>query len=133
MCIRDSRQSLSLILLVGGLFAAATLLLFYLELPSGVQHARTIAFTTVVVTELFIALSMRSSQPLMKIGLLSNRKMLLAIALSFILQLAVIYVPAFDIVFETTELALSDWLPIFAVSFAILIVLELRKLVISKN
>lgn len=128
-----NRESISLILLVGILFAAATLLLFYLELPSGVQHARTIAFTTVVVTELFIALSMRSSQPLMKIGLLSNRKLLLAILSSFALQLAVIYVPAFDIVFETTELALSDWLPIFAVSFAILIVLELRKLVISRR
>lgn len=128
-----NRHSAKLVLLVGILFAAATLLLFYMELPSGVQHARTIAFTTIVVTELFIALSMRSSQPLLKIGLFSNKKLLLAIASSFILQLAVIYVPVFDAVFETTEPALDDWLPIFAVSFAILFILEIRKHVLIRQ
>ncbi len=128
-----NRHSLELVVLVGVLFAAATLLLFYLELPSGLQHARTVAFTTIVVSELFIALSMRSSQPLLKIGLLSNKKLLLAVSSSFILQLAVIYVPVFDIIFETTELTLADWMPIFAVSLAILLILEIRKYVRKKT
>ncbi|MBI2076609.1 MAG: calcium-transporting P-type ATPase, PMR1-type [Candidatus Aenigmarchaeota archaeon] len=128
-----NRHSAKFVLLVGILFSAATLLLFYMELPSGVQHARTIAFTTIVVTELFIALSMRSSQPLLKIGLFSNKKLLLAIASSFVLQLAVIYVPVFDAVFETTEPTLDDWLPIFAVSLAILFILEIRKYVLKKS
>ncbi len=127
-----NRHSIGLILLVGALFASATLLLFYSELPSGIKHARTVSFTTIVVTELFIALSMRSSQPLAKIGVLSNKKLLLAIAASFVLQLAVIYVPVFDAIFETTELAFSDWIPIFAVSLAILLVLEARKYFLRK-
>ncbi len=128
-----NRRSITFVALVGAMFAAATLMEFYLEMPSGIRHARTIAFTTVVVTELFIAMSMRSSQPLWKIGILSNKKLLLAIASSFLLQLAVIYVPVFDAVFETTELALDDWLPIFAVSLFILIVLEARKILFNRG
>lgn len=122
-----NKHSIELLVLIGVLFAAATLILFYAELPSGIQHARTIAFTTIVVTELFIALSMRSSLPILEIGLFSNKKLLLAILSSFILQLAVIYIPIFDAVFETTEPTLDDWIPIFAASFLILFVLEIRK------
>lgn len=128
-----NRHSIGMLVLVGALFAAATLILFYLELPSGIQHARTIAFTTIVVTELFIALSMRSSLPLLRIGLFSNKKLILAILSSFILQLAVIYVPVFDAVFETTALTLDDWIPIFTVSFVILLILEVRKYVSKKQ
>ncbi len=128
-----NRRSITFVVFVGVMFAAATLMEFYLELPSGVMHARTVAFTTVVVAELFIVMSMRSSQPLWKIGILSNKKLLLAIASSFLLQLAVIYIPVFDAVFETTELALDDWLPIFGVSLFILLVLEARKMLVSAH
>lgn len=123
-----NREAVKFIAFASVLMAAATLAQFYIEFSTeGIEKARTVAFTTIVITELFIALSMRSNMPLHKAGFLINRKLLLAVMLSLALQLAVVYVPFLNPVFDTVPITIGEWLGILAVSLGVFAVLEGRK------
>jgi Ca2+-transporting ATPase len=52
-----------------------------------------------------------------KIGILSNKKLLAAIASSVVLQVAIVYVPIFQPVFGTTAMEAFDWVEIVAAAF----------------
>ncbi len=121
-----NKKSITFIAVVAAIFTVGTLLQFYSEL-SDVSKAQTAAFTTVVLFELFLALSMRSNMPLHKLGLFSNMEMVAALLSSFLLQVAVVYLPFFNEVFGTVPLALMDWVEIIVVSVSILIILEIWK------
>jgi Ca2+-transporting ATPase len=51
----------------------------------------------------------------------SNKFLIIAIGLSFLLQLAVIYVPFLQGVFRTTALSLIDWVAILIVACLIFV------------
>jgi len=89
----------------------AVLTAFQLGLGVSETHARTMAFATLAISELFRAYTSRSERySLFAIGPLSNKWMQWAVLLSLVILLAIIYVPALDPVFETTLLTVSDWL-----------------------
>jgi len=54
-----------------------------------------------------------------KMKLFSNPYLLIALASSFLLQLAVLYIPPLQIVFGTVPLALSEWAIIFGIGLAL--------------
>ncbi len=56
-----------------------------------------------------------------KLGILSNKKLLLAVGVSFLLQMAVIYTPA-SAIFQTVALDLLDWAFLIGVSLALLVI-----------
>ncbi len=124
-----NRSSLALILTVGTIIAVGTLAMFYLELSSGEARARTVAFATIILFQLFASLSFRSRYSLLKIGVFSNKKLILAILLSFLLLLMVIYVPFFSAIFDTTPLSAIDWVKMIIVSSSILFIFEGKKLI----
>lgn len=125
-----NRESLSFIALAALLMSSATLLQFYIELSTeGVEKARTVAFTTVVTAELLIALSARSSLPLHKIGIFTNKKLLIAILSSIVLQLAVVYVPFLSGAFGTVPMSAVEWMGVLAVSLFVFAALEGRKII----
>ncbi len=99
--------------LTAGIMAAGVLVLFWMNLAEGARLATTVAFTGIVVFELFNVQSVRR-----KFGtpLLENKKVLLAVAASFALQLAVVYAPPLQAAFDTVGLGLVDWAEILAVS-----------------
>jgi Ca2+-transporting ATPase len=71
-------------------------------------HWRTMLFTTLVLAQMGNALALRSNRAsIFTIGFLSNLSMLGAIALTFVLQLALIYVPFLQGIFSTA--ALTGW------------------------
>ena len=124
-----NRESMNLIIFASLLMAAATLLQFYIEFSTeGLEKARAVAFTTIVLTELFIALSVRSHMPLHKIGIFSNKKLLVAVLVSFALQLAVLYVPFLNPIFDTVPITVEEWAGILAVSLLVFAALEARKI-----
>jgi len=83
----------------------------------GVVEAQTLVFATMVFFELARSYSSRSQRhPVLKIGIFKNRFLNIAVFSSIILQLLVIEVPAFDIIFETAPLSLSDWALILPLS-----------------
>ncbi len=121
-----NRSSITYILLVGILLAAVILILFNYYLPD-VPRARTIAFTALVIGELFVAMSFRSTMRISKAGYFTNRKFLAAVLTSLLLQLAVVYIPGLNTAFGTVPLGLQDWNIIFGAGIAVYIVLEALK------
>ena len=96
-------------------------------LPS--MGARTYAFITLIMAELFRAYSSRSEDySVFSLGLFSNSTLNKAFLLSFTLTLAVVYLPLVQPLFYTISLDLMDWLRILALSLFPLASGEIYKL-----
>ncbi len=122
-----SRGAMSFLVMVGIIMTIGTLGVFWWGLGVSLEKARTLAFTTLVIYEMFNVINCRSLKySIFRIGLFSNRKLLYAIAVSILLQLLVIYVPAIQAGFRTVALGLLDWLVIVAVSSTVLIITQLK-------
>jgi P-type Ca2+ transporter type 2C len=96
--------------------------------PGNLAEAQTIAFITIVLSELLRSFTARSQRlSIFSIGWLSNPWMLLANASSLCLLLGVIYIPFFDPIFNTAMPALADWLVILPCILADALAAELFK------
>ena len=104
--------------LPGGLFAG----------DGGIDHARTLAFHTLVLFSLFTVFAARSDQASVMRDLFSNGWLWVAIAVSLTLQLAVLYLPALQSAFNTVPLTASDWIISIVVASSALWLRELDKL-----
>jgi len=70
---------------------------------------QTMVFTVLTLSQLGNVLATRSERDsLFRIGLLSNKRLLVAVVLTFLFQLAVIYVPLLQALFSTKALSASD-------------------------
>jgi Ca2+-transporting ATPase len=86
------------------------------------------AFTTLTLAQMGNALAIRSNvDSIFTIGLFSNKLMIIAVAITFFLQLALIYVPFLQGFFSTEALSLRDLLIASAASSVIFVVVELTK------
>jgi Ca2+-transporting ATPase len=89
---------------------------------------QTMVFTTLALSRMGLAQTMRSERDsLFQIGLLSNKPLLGAVVLTFGLQMAVIYVPFLQTVFQTTSLSASELAVALALSIVVFWVIELDK------
>lgn len=124
-------------LFVGIIIMVGTLGIFKAYLGFGLVYAQTMAFTTLVIFQMFRVLNLRSEEhSLFKIGICSNMKLVFAVCISIFLQLFVIYTPFMQNVFGTTALNIIDWIYIVAVSSSIMIFMEITKILkklINKN
>ncbi len=94
----------------------------------GLIHARSVVFTTLILSELLRAFSSRSQNyTLFKIGFFTNIRMIQAVFVSFMLTFVVLYIPALNEVFDVVPLTLRDWQIVTAFSFIPLLVGELYK------
>jgi Ca2+-transporting ATPase len=132
-----SRRSWGDILLIGVVMGVGTLGVMDWALPGGlltggtgsIHYAQTLAFTTLVFAQLFNVFNARFERRSAFSRMGSNRWLWLAVLLSMLLQVAVVYVPVLQQAFSTTPLSPVDWLVCVAVGSAALWVMELRKLV----
>jgi Ca2+-transporting ATPase len=122
---------------IGSVMALVTLLTLDLYLPGGViegthelANARTAAFTTLVFAQLFNCLNARSDTVSAFLHLFVNPWLWGAIALSVVLQVAVVHVGFLNTAFGTVPLAPAQWLGCVALSSAVLWLEELRKWVV---
>jgi Ca2+-transporting ATPase len=69
------------------------------------------------------------TESLFKIGVLTNKKLILATAVSFSLQILAIYNPFLQKIFKTQNLGLFDWLLVIVVSSFPLWAMEILKLI----
>jgi Ca2+-transporting ATPase len=123
-------------LLIGTIVAVGTLGVLDWALPGGlipgnesVERARTLAFTTLVFFQLVNVFNARSDRESAFSRPFSNRWIWVAIGISVLLQVAVIYVPFLQSAFSTAPLSLADWLICLAVSSFVLWPIELLKLI----
>ncbi len=97
------------ILWVGILMGFVSLGVGYYYWSLGNPNWQTIVFTTLTLSQMGNALALRSErESLFKIGLLSNKSMLNAVLLTFVLQIAVIYIPFLQSVFRTNPLTWQE-------------------------
>jgi P-type Ca2+ transporter type 2C len=89
---------------------------------------RTMVFTTLTLSQMAHVMAIRSERlSLFRIGVLSNKPLLGAVALTVILQLALLYVPFLREVFETGALSARDLAVSLAVPPVIFVAVELDK------
>ena len=117
-------------LLIGGL----TLGTQAWAIHDGDAHWQTMTFTVLCFTQLGNALAIRSScESLFTLGLLSNKPMLGAVALSVALQLLIIYLPFFNRIFTTSPLTWGELALTVAISSIVFWAVELQKLIIRQR
>ncbi|WP_158308840.1 calcium-translocating P-type ATPase, SERCA-type [Methanocella arvoryzae] len=116
------------IALIGIVLGITTLAIFYLYLGSGVDYARTMAFATLIVLEMWVVLICKiGSDSLFSRKTLDNPYLLGAIVIALALLLIVLYVPFLQVVFSTVTLNLRDVGIIFGVVMGIAVVVEVIK------
>jgi Ca2+-transporting ATPase len=122
-----TKGAIHFLIMVGIIMCIGTLGVFWWGLGFGVDKARTLAFTTLVIYEMFNVINCRSLRySMFKIGIFSNRKLIYAIMVSVAMQLIVIYVPAIQIGFRTVALGILDWVIVIAVASTALIITQLK-------
>ncbi|KAK7791810.1 hypothetical protein R5R35_005115 [Gryllus longicercus] len=88
----------------------------------------TMTFTCFVFFDMFNALSCRSqTKSIFTIGLFSNRMFLLAVTLSVVGQMLVIYFPPLQMVFQTEALTFIDILFLVGLTSTVFIISEIKK------
>ncbi len=111
----------------------ASLLMFAqcYTVPDSLAYARTMTLICMAMFQWFNAWNCRSeSKSLFTIGIVSNRWLILATGFVLLLQFLVVYVPFLRFIFQTVPLTGYDWLLIFAISFPIVLIEELRKYIV---
>jgi Ca2+-transporting ATPase len=90
-------------------------------------HARTMAFTTLMMYQLFDVYNCRSRRRSALDGFLENKWLLVAIAFALGTHVLVVYVPLLRTAFHTVALSASDWAIATAVAASLLIGMEIAK------
>jgi Ca2+-transporting ATPase len=119
---------------VGLVMAGGTLAVLDASLPGGLiegsgslRYGQTMAFTTLVLFQLFNVLNARSDRRSAFPDLIHNPWLWGAIGLSVLMHLAVVYTPFLQAAFSTVPLSAADWLVCTAVASSVLWVCELSK------
>lgn len=123
------------IFFVGAIMTVGTLFVFDAALPGGMiegsgtlAYGQTMAFTTLVMFQLFNIFNARSDDRSAFHGLFTNRWLWSAVVLSLLLHACVVYTPFLQDAFSTVSLNTGDWLFCAAVSSSVLWLRELSKI-----
>jgi Ca2+-transporting ATPase len=122
------------ILWVGLLMGAVTLLTQAWALHSGSAHWQSMVFTVLTLSQLGHVLAIRSErESLFTQGVLSNRMLVAALALTFALQMAVLYVPWLQPIFKTAPLTAGELAACLALSSVVFIGVEAEKALVRRG
>ncbi|MCE2983397.1 MAG: cation-translocating P-type ATPase [Parachlamydia sp.] len=117
-----SRQKALHLFLISFIIAIGTLAACYSGMNKSGELAQTMSFTTLVVLELVAVQVIRSQY---NISIFSNPLIFAAVALSFLMQLCIVYTPFLQRVFKTVPLSASDWGIILGITIIVWILCNL--------
>ncbi|VBA34839.1 putative cation-transporting ATPase F [Mycobacterium innocens] len=126
-----TRGLVARILLVATMLVATAWWLFEWEIGKGasVEAARTAALNLFVVVEAFYLFSCRSlTHSAFRIGVFSNRWIIVGVTVQAVAQLAITYLPAMNTVFGTAPIGAPAWIRIFAFATGVTLVVAVDKL-----
>jgi len=116
------------ILWVGLLMGMTTLGIQYWAITNGNLHWQTMAFTALCFSQLGQVLAIRSEkESVFKIGFFSNMPLFVTLIFTFLLQILIIYIPYFNVVFKTKPLTISELGITIAVSSIVFWAMEIDK------
>lgn len=124
-----SKDVIQNILIVGIVMAIGTLFMFY-SYGTETLKAKSIAFTTLIMFQLFNVLTYRAKRFLIDVK--TSRFLLGSVIISVLMQLAVLYTPL-NVAFKTVPIGLYDWIKILLVTCTLYIILEVRKIVLERK
>jgi Ca2+-transporting ATPase len=123
-----NRNAYLIILSLGALIGLMALHVFLGVYEVDLDRARTMAFTGLIIFEVYNALNFRSFRsPLYRIGIFSNPALILAIVGTLALQVVVVYVPLMQVFMGTAPLTLADWGLLAILGLPVLIAGEVYK------
>ena len=122
------------IVFVGVIMAGGTLFVLDASLPGGfiegsgdLRYAQTMAFTTLMLFQIFNVVDARSDERSAFTRLFTNKWLWIAMGLSVLLQVAVVYVPLLQRAFGTVALSWTDWVRCVTVASSVLWLTETKK------
>jgi Ca2+-transporting ATPase len=125
------------IVFVGAVMAAGTLFVLDRSLPGGlvagsgdIRYAQTMAFTTLMLFQMFNVLNARSDEASAFVHVFTNRWLWMAVGGSIALQVFVVHMPFLQRAFGTVGLSARDWLFCTAVASSVVWLREASKLVV---
>jgi Ca2+-transporting ATPase len=124
------------IVFVGVIMAVGTLFVLDASFPGGfvdgsgdLPYAQTMAFTTLMLFQIFNVVNARSDDESAFVHLFTNRWLWTAIGASVFLHVVVVYVPFLQRAFGTVPLGAGDWLFCVTTASSVLWLREISKLV----
>lgn len=121
-------KNLVSIIIFGLIMGAGTLAMFVQYKDTDLTKAQTIAFTTLVMFQMFAVLSSRTFHHSPKsLNPLTNKLLTSGICLSILLQIIVLNWQPLQTIFGTTTLTLKEWLMIIGISSIGFIAMEASK------
>lgn len=116
------------IIWVGLLMGGVTLVTQAWAYRTGHAHWQTMVFTVLTLSQMGNVLALRSERvSFFQLGPWSNLPLLGAVVLTFALQMATIYIPAFNPIFKTEPLDLDELLLCLGLSSIVFIAVEIEK------
>jgi magnesium-transporting ATPase (P-type) len=125
-----SRVLIQRTVIVGLVIAVGVIVKFVygIEYGENLDHARTMAVTTMVFFQFFQAVNSRSeNQSIFQLSPFSNPFLIYALLASTFAQIAVIYAPPLQWVFRTVPLSPFEWLLVLGISLNVILVVEIDK------
>ncbi len=134
------------IIFVGVFLSLGTLFGFWMDLgfpalyspeqlpEETIKHARSLAFTILVLMQMLVALIVRTKRvSLLGPEMFKNKHLMIAIAGSLLLHVIILYVPMFWTVFHVVPLNVYDWLVVISLGIIFFVISEAAKLIRRKN
>jgi Ca2+-transporting ATPase len=119
---------------VGLTMGGISLLTQALAIRAGSDNWQTMVFTVLTLSQMGHVLAVRSERDsLFSQGLWSNRPLLGAVALTFLLQMATIYVPVLNPVFNTAPLSLGELAFCLVMSTVVFVAAEAEKVLVRRG
>lgn len=128
-----NRLMVSRMVMVATVMMVGTLLMFTANLDRGLSTAQTSALLVLAAFQWFNVFNARSeTESIFKVGLFSNRYVVLAIGTALLLQLGATYLPFMQAVLKTAPLTLTDWITALVLASSIIAIEEGRKHIFRK-
>ncbi|MDP2216651.1 MAG: cation-translocating P-type ATPase [Methanolobus sp.] len=120
------KRNVMIMVSMAAVMASSAFLVFVLNDPAeNTTIARTLTFATIVSMILFIPFSFRSlEESITKIGIFSNKLMIVGVLSTVLLTLSVMYIPFLNNIFELVPLTPMQWILPLGVAFVTLIFAE---------
>jgi P-type Ca2+ transporter type 2C len=119
---------------VGLLMAGLTLFAQAWAYHTGSSHWQTMAFAVITISQLGHVMAIRSEKDsLFSMGIFSNKPLMIAVVVTFILQMVTIYVPVFNPIFKTEPLSMSELALCLSLSSVVFIAVEIEKWLIRHD
>ncbi|OGQ48521.1 MAG: hypothetical protein A3H42_05815 [Deltaproteobacteria bacterium RIFCSPLOWO2_02_FULL_46_8] len=115
-------------------FITVGLVFFLIKKGEAIDLIRTMAFTTLVLAQMGHVLAIRSeTRSLWKIGFFSNYRLLVAVLLTIIAQLGLLYLKPLQIIFHTTPLTGYQILLCLILASLVFVAVETEKWILNNH